>query len=98
MDKDLLNKAAYAVLADRAPREVQRFWVIEETVADATGNEPIFDLAGKPAGKVLSGSYGYHNGQSLALAYLRPDITRNRIGCHGSGAPAPRPRARRCNV
>ena len=42
--------------------------------ADATGNEPIFDLAGQPAGKVSSGAYGYHVGQSLALAYLRPDI------------------------
>ena len=74
MDKDFLNKSAYAALADTPPREVLRTLVIEVTTADATGNEPIFDLAGKPAGKVSSGAYGYHVGQSLALAYLRPDI------------------------
>ena len=47
---------------------------IEVTVADAAGNEPIFDTAGNPAGKVSSGAYGYHVDRSLALAYLRPDI------------------------
>ncbi len=75
MDKDFLNKAAYAAIAGNAPREVLRSLVIEAVSADATGNEPIFDLAGKPAGKVSSGTYGYHVGQSLALAYLRPDIS-----------------------
>jgi dimethylglycine dehydrogenase len=74
MDKEFLNKSAYAALADTPPREVLRTLVIEATTADATGNEPIFDIAGKPAGKVSSGAYGYHVGQSLALAYLRPDI------------------------
>jgi dimethylglycine dehydrogenase len=74
MDKEFLNKAAYAAIADRPAREVLRSLVIEATTADATGNEPIFDLDGKPAGKVSSGTYGYHVGQSLALAYLRPDI------------------------
>jgi dimethylglycine dehydrogenase len=74
MDKEFLNKAAYAALADTPPREVLRTLVIEATTADATGNEPIFDLEGRPAGKVSSGTYGYHVGQSLALAYLRPDI------------------------
>lgn len=74
MDKDFLNKAAYAALADTPPREVLRSITVEATTADATGNEPIFDAEGKPAGKVSSGAYGYHIGQSLALAYLRPDI------------------------
>ncbi|CAN1574830.1 FAD dependent oxidoreductase [Paracoccaceae bacterium] len=74
MDKEFLNKAAYAAIADRPAREVLRTVVIEAVTADATGNEPIFDLEGKPAGKVSSGAYGYHVGQSLALAYLRPDI------------------------
>jgi dimethylglycine dehydrogenase len=74
MDKEFLNKGAYAAIAGNPPREVLRTLVIEVTTADATGNEPIFDLAGKPAGKVSSGAHGYHVGQSLALAYLRPDI------------------------
>ena len=34
----------------------------------------LIDQDGKPAGKVSSGAYGYHIGQSLALAYLRSDI------------------------
>ncbi len=74
MEKDFLNKAAYAAIADTPAREVLRTLVIAATVADAGGNEPIFDLSGKPAGKVTTGAYGYHVGQSLALAYLRPDI------------------------
>lgn len=74
MDKAFLNKDAYASIAALPAREVLRTLVIEATTADATGNEPIFDLAGNPAGKVSSGAYGYHVGQSLALAYLRPDI------------------------
>ena len=74
-DKDFLNKPAWLAIADLPPREVLRSVVIEATTADATGGEPIFDPEGKPAGKVSSGAYGYHVGQSLALAYLRPDIT-----------------------
>jgi dimethylglycine dehydrogenase len=47
---------------------------IDADTADATGNEPIFDAGGQPAGRVTSGAYGYHVGMSLALAYLRPDL------------------------
>lgn len=74
-DKEFLNKAAWLAIADLPPREVLRTLVIEAVTADATGNEPIFDLDGRPAGKVSSGAFGYHVGQSLALAYLRPDIS-----------------------
>lgn len=73
-DKEFLNKAAWLAIADLPPREVLRTLVIEAVTADATGNEPIFDLDGRPAGKVSSGAFGYHVGQSLALAYLRPEI------------------------
>ena len=74
MDKAFLNKGAYVAIAGNPPREVLRSLVIEVSTADATGNEPIFDLEGRPAGRVSSGAYGYYVGQSLALAYLRPDI------------------------
>jgi dimethylglycine dehydrogenase len=74
MDKDFLNKVAYAALADCPPREVLRTIAIDADTADATGGEPIFDMDGRSAGKVTSGAYGYHVGMSLALAYLRPDI------------------------
>ena len=74
LDKPFLNRDACAEVMAKPAREVLRSLTVEATVADATGSEPIFDLAGKPAGKVSSGAYGYHVGQSLALAYLRPDI------------------------
>jgi dimethylglycine dehydrogenase len=74
LEKPFLNRDACAEVMANPPREVLRTLVIEATVADATGGEPIFDLQGKPAGKVSSGAYGYHVDQSLALAYLRPDI------------------------
>jgi dimethylglycine dehydrogenase len=74
LDKPFLNCDTCAEVMARPPREVLRTLVIEADRADATGGEPIFDLDGKPAGKVSSGAYGYHVGQSLALAYLRPDI------------------------
>ena len=74
MDKDFLNKSCYAAIADTPAREVLRPLSIDVTTADATGNEPIFDAEGRPAGKVSSGAYGWHVEMSLALAYLRPDI------------------------
>jgi dimethylglycine dehydrogenase len=74
MDKDFLNKSAYAAIADTPAREMLRPLSVEATTADATGNEPIFDAEGRPAGKVSSGAYGWHVEMSLALAYLRPDI------------------------
>jgi dimethylglycine dehydrogenase len=74
LNKPFLNRDACAAVMERPPREVLRTLEIDVTSADATGNEPIFDLAGQPAGKVSSGAYGYHVEKSLALAYLRPDI------------------------
>lgn len=59
----------------RPARELLRCIEVQATTADASGNEPIFDAAGRPAGKVSSGAYGYHVGKSLALAYLRPEIS-----------------------
>jgi dimethylglycine dehydrogenase len=73
-DKDFLNKEAWAAIANLPPREVLRTLAVDATVADASGGEPVFDLKGRPTGKVSSGAYGYHVGQSLALAYLLPDI------------------------
>jgi dimethylglycine dehydrogenase len=74
LDKPFLNREACAEVMARPPREVLRMLAVEATTADATGNEPVFDPAGKPAGRVSSGAYGYHVEKSLALAYLRPDI------------------------
>lgn len=75
MDKDFLNKSACARVLQQPARQVLRAIEVVDTEVDATGNEPIFDLVSQPTGKVSSASYGYHLGASLALAYLRPDIT-----------------------
>lgn len=74
-DKPFLNHAACAEVMQRPARELLRCIEVQATTADASGNEPIFDAAGRPAGKVSSGAYGYHVGKSLALAYLRPEIS-----------------------
>ncbi|MBI1418044.1 MAG: FAD-dependent oxidoreductase [Limimaricola sp.] len=72
LEKDFLNKDAYLRVKDNAPREVLRLiHVTEVTVADASGGEPIFLPDGTPVGRVTSGTYGYHVGQSLALGYLK---------------------------
>lgn len=73
-EKDFLNRAACLQNMHQPAREVFRTLHVQTATADATGNEPIFDLQGQPAGKVSSGAYGYHVDRSLALAYLRPDI------------------------
>lgn len=77
MDKDFLNKAAYAALADNPPREVLSMMEVDADAAagsnaDATGGEPIFLPGGAPAGRVTSGAYGHTVGKSLALGFLKP--------------------------
>ncbi len=71
MDKDFLNKDAYAALADRAPREELTIFEVDAVhEADASGGEPIFLPDGTPVGHVSSGAYGYHVGKSLALGFV----------------------------
>ncbi|MEL6517214.1 MAG: aminomethyltransferase family protein, partial [Pseudomonadota bacterium] len=70
MDKEFLNKSAYAAIADNAPREEMVMFEVEANGADASGGEPVFLPDGTPAGQVTSGAYGYHVGKSLALGYL----------------------------
>ncbi|MEL6801175.1 MAG: FAD-dependent oxidoreductase [Pseudomonadota bacterium] len=70
MDKEFLNKSAYAAIAGNAPREEMVMFEVEANGADASGGEPVFLPDGTPAGQVTSGAYGYHVGKSLALGYL----------------------------
>ncbi len=71
MDKDFLNKEAYAALAKKPPRETLSILEVTANGADATGGEPIFLRDGTPVGQVTSGAYGYSVGKSLALGYLK---------------------------
>ena len=73
MDKEFLNKSAYAVLADKPPRELLVLMEVDADTADASGGEPVFLPDGTPVGQVSSGAYGYHVGKSLALGYVKAD-------------------------
>ena len=72
MDKEFLNKAAYAALSKNTPRETLSIVeVLDVDNADASGGEPIFLPDGTPVGRVTSGTYGYTVGKSLALGFLK---------------------------
>jgi len=71
MDKEFLNKDAYAAVAGTAPREHMVLMEVDAEEADASGGEPIFLPDGTPVGQVSSGAYGYHVGKSLALGYVK---------------------------
>ena len=71
MDKDFLNKAAYAEVAETPAREHMVLMEVNADVADASGGEPIFRPDGTPIGQVSSGAYGYHVKKSLALGYVK---------------------------
>ncbi|NOX74118.1 MAG: FAD-dependent oxidoreductase [Alphaproteobacteria bacterium] len=74
MDKpEFLGRAAYAALADNAPREKLVMLEIEATIADASGSEPVFLPDGTPVGRVSSGAYGFYVEKSLALAFVKAE-------------------------
>ena len=78
MDKAFLNKSAVAETLAREPRERLVILALngaetDASNADATGGEPIFK-DGKGIGRVMSGTYGYTVGQSLALGYVTCDV------------------------
>ena len=72
LDKEFLHKQAYLAIKDNPPREMLSIVeILDVTIADATGGEPIFDKAGNGVGRVTSGTYGYGVNKSLALCYLK---------------------------
>lgn len=71
LEKNFLNKDAYLAVKDLPPRERLVSLAVDARQADATGGEPVFLPDGTPVGRVTSGAYGAHVGQSLALAFLR---------------------------
>ena len=71
-EKDFLNKTAYIEIKDNVSREVLSLIHVQQVdTADATGGEPVFLPDGTPVGRVISGTYGYSVGMSLALGYLK---------------------------
>ena len=76
MDKDFLNRDAYAALAEAPPRERLVVLEVRANGADASGGEPIFAPDGEPVGQVTSGAFGHGVGRSLALGYVRAERAR----------------------
>ena len=77
-DGGFLNDNAAFEAMERPPREKMVMLALDAQAtdasnADANGGEPVF-LNGKGIGRVSSGGYGHTVGQSLALAFLPPDI------------------------
>ena len=73
LDKpEFLGRDAYIALKDKAPRErLVAFEVETPHNADAVGGEPIFDMGGKPIGRVSSGAYGHSVDKSIALGFIK---------------------------
>ncbi|WP_416882231.1 GcvT family protein [Marivita sp.] len=74
-DTPYLNSAAALANMTKPARETMVLLALnaedtEASNADATGGEPIFK-DGVGIGRVSSGAYGYHVGQSLALAFVK---------------------------
>ncbi|WP_300588906.1 FAD-dependent oxidoreductase [Marivita sp.] len=74
-DKPYLNSAAALANMTKPARDTMVLLALnaedtEASNADATGGEPIFK-DGVGIGRVSSGAYGYHVGQSLALAFVK---------------------------
>lgn len=69
---DFIGRDAALAARERGPAAILTTLVVEATDADCTGGEPVFH-AGDYVGYVSSGGFGHVVGESLALAYLRPD-------------------------
>ena len=74
-----LNKGDFtgrdALVAQQQSGIPQRFVTLAVDAADADcgGNEPLY-LGEEMVGRVTAGAYGHHVGQSLALAYVKPEV------------------------
>jgi len=88
LDKSFLHKEAYLTIKDNIPREILSIVeILDATVADATGGEPIFDKDGVGVGRVTSGSYAYGVNKSLALCYLKNVIPDDEVDVMVLGRP-----------
>jgi len=77
---DFIGRDAVLAAAEKAP-SVQRVQLaVDADGTDASGGEAVF-VGGERAGYVSSGGYGHTIGQSLALAYLRPDAIAEGAAC-----------------
>ncbi len=76
-----MNKGAFigkeALQKQLAAGVPHRFITLEVhgvTEADALGNEPLYDRAGRLVGRATSGYFGHTLGKSLAIGYVTPEF------------------------
>lgn len=86
LDKAFLNKAAVVETLKNPPRERMVLLEIEAEDADATGGEPIF-IGERGVGRVTSGTYGYCVGMSLAIGFVKADVSVRDVEVYVLGRP-----------
>ena len=93
---DFIGREAAQAARDAVPSEVLTTLVVGAIDADCTGGEPVL-CDGAYAGYVSSGGFGHFVGESLALAYIRPEVNGSplEVMLAGQSRPArisPKPR------
>jgi dimethylglycine dehydrogenase len=70
---DFIGKAASLSRKQKGQRMKLVCFAVENTDADCRGNEPVYH-DGKVVGITTSGGFGHAVNQSLAFAYVQPDM------------------------
>jgi dimethylglycine dehydrogenase len=79
LDKpDFTGKAASLSRKQQGARMQLVYMSVENTDSDCMGNEPVYH-GGKVVGVTTSGAFGHAVGQSLAFAYVPPDLAAHGI-------------------
>jgi dimethylglycine dehydrogenase len=90
-NKDFIGKAGTLRSKHEGPRIMLTYLEVEAERADCLGNEPVY-VDGELAGLTSSGGYGFALQKSLAFAYLRPSLLRDKarieIAIRGDRRPA----------
>ncbi len=81
LDKpDFIGREATLAAKEKRPSVQRVLLSVEVDDADTSGGEAVF-VNGERIGYVSSGGYGHTIGQSLALAYLKPDVIAEGAAC-----------------
>jgi dimethylglycine dehydrogenase len=72
-DKDFIGRAATLRAKQEAPQSKLVCLAVESVDNDCYGNEPVY-RDGRLVGLTTGGAYGHAVGQSLAFAYVEPDL------------------------
>jgi len=74
-DKDFIGKAATQQAKQEGPPIKLVCLAVDSVDSDCHGNEPVYH-GDRLVGLTTSGAYGHAVGQSLAFAYVEPDLAR----------------------